>query len=71
MFVPHRKHITFPIRAQQVNAICMFVTIVTILDSIHRLVFYLKPVMDNVPTSQETYYVSATSHQVCDNGMLT
>jgi hypothetical protein len=34
---------------------------ITILDIIHRPVFYLKHLMDNVRTSQETYYVSATS----------
>jgi hypothetical protein len=26
--VPHRKHITSPLRAQQVNDLCLFVTIV-------------------------------------------
>jgi hypothetical protein len=26
--VPHRKHITSPLRAQQVNVICRFVTMV-------------------------------------------
>jgi hypothetical protein len=26
MFVPHRKHITSPLRAQQVNALYRFVT---------------------------------------------
>jgi hypothetical protein len=47
MFVPHRKHITSPLRAQQVNAIYRFVTMVinitvTVLDIIHRPFFYLK-----------------------------
>jgi hypothetical protein len=28
MFVPHRKHITYPLRAQQVNAIYRFATMV-------------------------------------------
>jgi hypothetical protein len=28
MFVPHRKHITFPLRAQPVNATCRFVMMV-------------------------------------------
>jgi hypothetical protein len=66
MFVPHRKHITSPLRAQRANAICMFVTMyinitITILDIILRPVFYLKHVMGNVRTSQETHYVAATS----------
>jgi uncharacterized membrane protein len=44
---PHRKHITSPLRVQQVNAICRFVRwyidiTITILDIIHRPVFYLK-----------------------------
>jgi hypothetical protein len=33
---------------------------VTILDIIHRPVFYLKHTMDNVRTSQKTRYVSTT-----------
>jgi hypothetical protein len=51
--VPHRKHNTSPLQAQQVNAIYRFVTMVVyinitiaILDTIHRLVivlFYIKP----------------------------
>jgi hypothetical protein len=43
--VPHKKHITSPLRAQQVNAIYSFVMIninITILDIIHCLVSYLK-----------------------------
>jgi hypothetical protein len=41
--VPHRKHITSPLRAQQVNAIYRFVTMainitITILDIIHRCI---------------------------------
>jgi hypothetical protein len=43
--VPHKKHITSPPRAQQVNAIHMYVYIsitMTILDILHRPVFYLK-----------------------------
>jgi hypothetical protein len=44
--VPHRKHITSPLRAQQVNAIYRFVTYINItiiiLDIIHRPAFYLK-----------------------------
>jgi hypothetical protein len=48
MFVPHRKHITSLLRAQQVKAIYRFVTMVinitvTVLHIIHRPVFYLKP----------------------------
>jgi hypothetical protein len=44
--VPHRKHIAPPLRAQQVNGICRFVTMVinitiTILDIIYHPVFYL------------------------------
>jgi hypothetical protein len=44
--VPHRKHVTSPLRAQQVNAIYRFVTMyinitITLLDIIHRPVFYL------------------------------
>jgi hypothetical protein len=47
MFVPQRKHITFPLRAWQINAIyriwLRYINItVTILDIIHRPVFYLK-----------------------------
>jgi hypothetical protein len=47
MSVPHRKHITSPLRAQQVNAIYMFMTIyinvtITILDIIHRPGFHFK-----------------------------
>jgi hypothetical protein len=66
MFTPHRKHITSPIQAQQVNAIYRIVTMVyqynyTILAIIHRLAFYLKHTMYNVLTSQETHYVSSTS----------
>jgi hypothetical protein len=34
---------------------------VTVLDIIHRPVFYLKHTMDNVRTSQETLFASATS----------
>jgi hypothetical protein len=34
---------------------------IAILDNIHRPVFYLKHTMDNVRTSQETRYASATS----------
>jgi hypothetical protein len=64
MFIPHRKHITFPLRVQQVNAICRFVTgyinvILLILDFIHRPVFYLN-LFDDVRTSQEAHYVSTT-----------
>jgi hypothetical protein len=115
MSVPHRRHITFLLRAQQVNAIYRSMTMVywynchssdhypsscppfkthgwkypyltgstlrlcyepsrlmrstafwrwfinitvTIMDIIHRPVFYLKHAMINVRTSQETHYVS-------------
>jgi hypothetical protein len=66
MLMPHRKHLRSLLRAQQVNAIYRFVRwfiniIVTIVNSIHRHVFYLKHATDNVRTSQETPYVSATS----------
>jgi hypothetical protein len=42
--VPHRKHITFPLKAQQINAIYSlwrwYINItITILDIIHRPVF--------------------------------
>jgi hypothetical protein len=47
MFVPHRKHITSPLQAQQVNAIYRVLTIVhyvtiTILDIFTRHFFCLK-----------------------------
>jgi hypothetical protein len=66
MFVPQRKHITSPLRTQQVNAIYRFLNMyinitITILDIIQRPFFYLKHKMDYVRTSQERYYVSATS----------
>jgi hypothetical protein len=34
---------------------------ITILDIIHRPAFHLKHMVDNIHTSQETYYLSATS----------
>jgi hypothetical protein len=49
--VPHRKHITFPLRALQVNAI-------SILDIIYGPVFYLKHVSETgflSPSSGGTY----------------
>jgi hypothetical protein len=62
MFVPRRKHITSPLLAQQVNAIYRLVTMVTItiLDIIRRPAFNIKHTLDNVRTSQETHYISAT-----------
>jgi hypothetical protein len=47
MFVPHRKHITSPLRAQQVNAIYSFLrTYINITIAIavitHRTVLYVK-----------------------------
>jgi hypothetical protein len=46
MFVPNRKHITSPLRAQQVNSICnlqLYINItVIILAFIHGPDFYLK-----------------------------
>jgi hypothetical protein len=47
--VPHRKHITSPLRSQQVNVLsiciwrCYINITITILEIIHRPVFYLKP----------------------------
>jgi hypothetical protein len=68
MFVRHRKNFTSPLRAQQVNEISRFVKIVcqynvtiTVLDIINRPAFYLKDMVENVRTSQETHYVNATS----------
>jgi hypothetical protein len=49
---------------------------IIILDSIHLPAFDLKHAFDNVPTSQEKYYVSATCTRgycdlyVCDYGIL-
>jgi hypothetical protein len=34
---------------------------ITVLDIIHRPVFYLRHMMDNVRTSQEAHYVTTTS----------
>jgi hypothetical protein len=44
MFLPHRKYVTSPLRAQQVNAIYRFVINITIkiLEIIHGRVLYIK-----------------------------
>jgi hypothetical protein len=55
LFVPHRKHITPPLGAQEVNAICRFVRMInitiTVLDIIHRPVFYLKLLLFRIQRS--------------------
>jgi hypothetical protein len=66
MFLPHRKHITSQLRAQQVNAIYRFVTM-DYQHNYHNSGHYpsscilFKHMIDNVRTSQEAHYVSATS----------
>jgi hypothetical protein len=65
--VPHRKHITSPLRAQQVNAIYRFVTMLyyyNYRNSGHYPSSYLlfkTELHMFVRTSQEIHYVSATS----------
>jgi hypothetical protein len=66
MFVPHRKHITSPLRAQKrlMRSIglwrCYINITVTVVDIIHRPVFYLNHTMNTVCTSKETHYVTTT-----------
>jgi hypothetical protein len=59
-FIPHRKHISPPIRTQQVNAVYRFLRkyidiTIAVLDSIRHPDLYLKHTMDNVRTSQEAH----------------
>jgi hypothetical protein len=66
MFVPHSKHITSlydPNRLMPSLGLWRwYINItITVLDIIHRAVFYLKQAIDNVHTSLETRYVSTTS----------
>jgi hypothetical protein len=61
--VPHRKHITSPLRAQQVNVICRFVPMVYYHSSGHYpsscLLFKIQRFGDSILTasSDETYLV--------------
>jgi hypothetical protein len=63
--VPHRKNITSPLRAQQVNAIYRFVTMVYYefwtLSIVLSFIYNSTQPYKFVRTSQETHYVSATS----------
>jgi hypothetical protein len=62
MFIPHRKHITSPLRLMRsIGVWRWYIITITILDIIHRPVFYLKHTMGNVRTSQEAHYLSAAS----------
>jgi hypothetical protein len=63
-FVPHRKHIMSPLRAQHFNAIGLwrwYINItVTVLDIIHRRLLLKTQLYKVVRTLQETHDVSAT-----------
>jgi hypothetical protein len=62
--LPHRKHVTSPLRAQQVNAVFRFKVMIymniniTVLGIIHRRVIYLKHDVSETglfPSSVRTY----------------
>jgi hypothetical protein len=65
--IPYRKHITSPLRAQEVNAIFRFVRMIykcNYRNSGHNLsscLLFKTQIYMFVSTSQEIYYVSPTS----------